>query len=641
MSPALLALTLALGPEAPVNVNGELVHPSRLMVKGLPVARALPSNAKVLKRLPEINWTVVETDPGKLVATKNALEAEPGVEAVTFDRAAQLAYTPNDSLWPDEWHMRTIKADLAWDSSKGNSSTIVALIDTGCLVTHPDLAGNIWTNSGEVAGNGLDDDNNGYSDDVNGYDFVYNTGSPTDTLGHGSACAGLIGAVQDNSIGVTGVCPRVRIMTLKTCNDSGYLFDSYLVPAYVYGANMGARVFSMSYFSDRVSQSEKDAMDYAVKKGVLPIAAAGNDYSVVPYFPGSYENVLAVAATDSGNFKAGFSNYGTWVDVAAPGVGLTTTSASGGYQGFGGTSGACPHVAGAAALLMGARPAKTAQQVRNALEDTATPLNQPPYGEYANYGLLNVQAALQRLMTGGVGTKPIRLRYIANYPPAGLQQVGLASVPLPTTRIYGRGFLGVANLRVTRDGASCKLLAVTRDSIDAVVPSGSTGPVKIWNGQTQLAAAPAPPYLGATNPLNEASSPGSSVTGDFYSTIRNDGVTMKVEQDGSGTILMQGVMRAVRATNKKLLAIRRNYALAGGQEAIQVYDWTTGSYPYGSWITVWSGAAETTMKTTIVPLPGIANDIDHVGSVYVRVYTTGTPAGSRLQVDSFALTDRR
>lgn len=624
----------------PILVDGQLCHPSRLMVKvdknAAHVASAV--GGRIVATYPQIGWATVEVAEGKLKQAKTALSRVSGVKAVEYDRAAQLAYTPNDPLWGDQWHMRTIKADLAWDVSKGSVNTLVALIDTGCLVTHPDLQGNIWVNPGEVAGNGVDDDQNGFIDDVNGYDFAYNDGNPEDLLGHGTGCAGIIGGVQDNNIGVSGVCPKLRIMVLKACNNDGYLFDSYLVPAYIYGADRGARVYSMSYYSDRVSQSERDAMDYAVGKGVLPVAAAGNDYSVIPYYPSGYENVLAVAATNGSNNKSGFSNYGTWVDVAAPGQGLTTTSAGGGYMGFGGTSGACPHVAGAAALLIGAKPSATAAQVRAALEDTATTLNQQPYGEFSNYGLINVQAALQAILVNPAPPKPVVVRY-ATVLGQAISTPNFVPTLTVRTRLYGRGFQGIDNLIVKRAGKDCLVYDRSRDWIDIRLEVKQPGDIEIYNGTVKLATVPVPVLNFVANPLVEASAPDSSVTGNFYSTLLNDGTTMNCTDDGNGRILLQGTFRHIKVTSKRSLNIRRSYQVAGGTEAIQLYDWTSNSYPYGTWVTVSTTAPTTAASDTVVPVPDIARFIDPEGTTYVRIVTTGVPAGDVLKIDSLRLND--
>lgn len=639
----LFAATVALShvDASPVQVDGWTCHPTRLMVKAgqIPAQTLHSIGARVLARVPHIGWSVLEVRPGYLRASKKALEASHQVAKVQYDRAAKLAYTPNDPLWANQWHMRTIKADLAWDTNKGSTSTMVAIIDTGMLTSHPDLVGNVWTNAAEIPGNNVDDDNNGYVDDVHGYDFAYNDGNPEDLHGHGTACAGLVGAVQDNNLGVTGVCPNVRLMAIKATNDSGYLYDSYLAPAYVYSADMGARVFSMSYFSDRVSLVETDAMNYAVSRGVLPVAAAANESSTVPMFPAAYENVLAVAATDGNNNRSWFSNYGTWVDVAAPGEGLTTTAANGDYTGFGGTSGACPHVAGLAALLTGAKPTATAQEVRNAIEDTATLLNQPPFGEFSNYGLIDAQAALTAVLTTPAPPKPATVRYITIMGQS-LSTTSIDPARFVTARIYGRGFQGLQNLQVKRAGVPAQILQVTRDWIDYKHVYRTAGDVSVWDGNTLIAAIPNPIVPRKCNPLVEAGEPSAWVDGGFRETVVDDGQFLVGHPDGNGDIILQGTFRKVGNNSNTQLRVNRTYAVGGGTESIQLYDWSSASYPYGSWITVWSGTAPASPTTTIVNVPDIARYIDIEGTTYVRFVKQGNPANELLKIDSLRLQDK-
>ena len=589
---------------------------------------------------PQIGWTTVEVPFGKLKSAKLKLQSLKSVETVQYDRAAKTAYTPNDSLWPNQWHMRTIKADLAWDTNKGSSSTIVAVIDTGILTSHPDLAGNIWVNAGEVPGNSIDDDLNGYVDDVHGYDFAYNDGEGEDLLGHGTGCAGLVGAVQDNNLGISGACPNVRIMNLKACNDSGYLFDSYLVPAYLYGTDNGARVYSMSYFSDRVSQAEKDAMDYAVAHQVLPIAAAANAASSLPYYPAAYENVLSVAATDGNNNRSWFSNFGSWVDVAAPGEGLTTTGNNGDYIGFGGTSGACPHVAGAAALLIGAKPTATASEVRHALEDTATLLNQPPWGEFSNYGLIDCQAALQAILVSPAPQKPPVVRYIATMGQS-LATSAIDPARFVNARIYGRGFLGVSNLQVKRNGVPTSIVAVTRDTIDYRHVYRQPGDVSVWDGNTLIASIPNPTVIRTCHPLVEASAPSAWVEGGFREALMDDGVSLKGFRDGDGNVIVQGNFRKMTANSITQLRIKRSYAIGGGNESLQLYDWSSASYPYGNWVTFSNSLATTTPSVTTFDVPQLANYIDVEGTVYFRVVALGVPPGEEVRIDSLRLQDTR
>jgi subtilisin family serine protease len=331
-------IAVALASQQPINVDGSLVSPRNLLVKIAGPAKDLirkQLGLNIEKEFKEIGYVLVQAPAGELQLTKSKLKMVSGVEAVEFDRVARVAYEPNDPYFPYQWNLPAMNLPDAWGLSLGTTPTTVAVIDTGVDYTHEDLVNNVWTNPGEVASNGIDDDGNGYVDDVHGYDFAYNDGEPNDNYGHGTACASIVAATPDNAIGLSGVAPMARIMGVKAALDSGYFYDSATVPAYLYAANNGARIFSCSFYADGVSQAEHEAIRYAVSKGVLPIVAAGNDYSIYPFYPGAYEEVIGVAALrDAGGgnvLKSSFSNYGSWVDVSAPGSGIFVAGSGGGY----------------------------------------------------------------------------------------------------------------------------------------------------------------------------------------------------------------------------------------------------------------------------------------------------------------------
>ena len=211
----------------------------------------------MLTDLPQIGWQIVGVDPARFEEIRQAYAHSALVSRVEPDHAYRLAHIPNDPYWPGMWNLMHIHADTAWDITRGSSTVKVAVIDTGLETSHPDLAANVWTNPGEIPGNGIDDDGDGLVDDVRGWDFVNNDPVPDDLFGHGTACAGIIAAVQDNNLGVTGIAPLVKVVSLKACNDSGYLFDSYVVPALIYAADRGCQVISMSFYGDQVTPAER------------------------------------------------------------------------------------------------------------------------------------------------------------------------------------------------------------------------------------------------------------------------------------------------------------------------------------------------------------------------------------------------
>ena len=625
-----------------------LINPERLLVQLRPgvtenevAAAHARRGARVLRDMPQIGWQVVELPARDLFAAREAYLQEPAFLRADFDRAKFIAYVPNDPYWP-MWHMQRIKADVAWDTLKGAPSVRVAVMDTGLNTTHPDLAANVWTNPGEIAGNGIDDEGNGYIDDVHGFDFAYNDGDPNDNYGHGTSCAGLIAARQDNGIGVTGVAPLSQLVGVKAALDSGYFYDSANVPALLYVADMGFQVVSMSFYSDGVTAAERTAIDYCWNHGVLPVAAAGNDNQVLPYYPGAYENVLSVAATDSGDNKASFSNYGTWVDVAAPGVGLSTVSGASGYTtGFGGTSGACPHVAGLAALLF-AVPGATNAQVRAAIEDTAAMLSQPAFGQYTNYGLINADAALRRMQGLTSGSTPARFLFAE--PVAGGFHPFFTlrnSPPRPNLFLHGVGFELPNTVRVLRNGVSQPILSRTRNRLE-VQPNMSGGLMEVEVNGLVVGSYQHDPDANWVFSPTDISTQGSGnplVTGAWKELSRVDNSRLTCSARNGGEVFVQIAFRKVNvAPNTRLdFEFTRSYDNAnGGSERIEVYDWSVASYPYGTWATLAttpiSGSGTSTVSASLAVSP--QNYIDPEGTIYVQITTTGVLSNALLRADA-------
>ncbi len=266
-----------------------------------------------------------------------------------------------------------IDAPEAWELTTGNANIIVGVIDTGIDYDHEDLKANIWLNPGESGGgkenNNLDDDGNGYKDDYRGWNFIYKSNDPYDDNDHGTHCAGTVGAVGNNGKGVVGVNWSVKLMALKFLGSDGSGGTAEAAEAIVYATDNGAKVLSNSWGGGGESQVLKDAIQYAHDRGVLFIAAAGNDSKntdTSANYPSNYEvpNVVSVASNDNGDNVSSFSNYGRrTVDLSAPGSNIYSTRPLSRYQRLSGTSMATPHVAGAAALVMSRFPSATSDQV--------------------------------------------------------------------------------------------------------------------------------------------------------------------------------------------------------------------------------------------------------------------------------------
>jgi subtilisin family serine protease len=347
----------------------------------------------------------------KLIKTNNASSieyAEPNYMLYADD--IQTDWVPPDAYYNYLWGLKNkgqsiggqtgisgidINAERAWDITRGSSTVVVAVIDSGVDYNHPDLKNNIWTNTKEVPNNYIDDDGNGYVDDVHGWDFYYNYNDPMDYNGHGTHVAGTIAAATSTS-GVVGVAPSVKIMPLRFLNSSGNGYVSDAVLAINYSKKMGVKLSNNSWGGTDNSQALYDSIK---NFGGLFIAAAGNegvnnDYS--PHYPSAFNlpNILSVAAIDNRGALASFSNYGvTSVDVAAPGVSIYSCASYSSYQYLSGTSMATPHVSGVAALALSKNPTWTAAGLKDSITKTVVKLSSLS-GKVSTGGMVNAAAAI-------------------------------------------------------------------------------------------------------------------------------------------------------------------------------------------------------------------------------------------------------
>ena len=339
-----------------------------------------------------------------------ALRASPLVRFAEPDYRVHLNVVPNDPSFGSEWGLHNsgqsgglVDADMdapeAWNVSTGTGMSIVAVLDSGIDYNHPDLASNIWTNSGEIAGNGIDDDGNGYLDDIRGWDFVNNDNNPMDDNSHGTHVAGTIGAVGNNGIGVAGVAWNVQLMALKFLDSTGSGSTSNAIKALNYAVAKGATISNNSWGGSSFSSALDSAIASAGANGHIFVAAAGNNGTnndTTPFYPASYNrnNVVVVAATDRNDNLASFSNYGaTSVDLAAPGFSIYSTLPNNSYGYKSGTSMATPHVAGALALVRELHPTWTYSQVINQISSTVNVLPSLS-GKVLTGGRLNLANAL-------------------------------------------------------------------------------------------------------------------------------------------------------------------------------------------------------------------------------------------------------
>ncbi len=358
-------------------------------------------------------------NPKNMAAVKGLLARDRGVALSEPDYIVRTSErVPDDTRFPDMWNLKNtgqtggapgadINATYAWDVGVGTDTVVVAVIDTGVDYRHPDLSTNMWRNPGEIAGNGVDDDGNGLIDDVYGYDFCNTDGDPLDDFFHGTHCAGTIGAVGNNSLGVVGVNWRVKLLALKFLSNSGSGAISDAAECVRYATQLKLRGINIRALSNswgtgggggpEPGSDMYNAIVEARDAGILFVIAAGNDgvnHETTPYYPADYEldNIICVAATDHNDALAAFSSYGSnHVHLAAPGVAIWSTTptndtpamltARGSYPDLlpsygkiSGTSMATPHVAGACAWVWAVRPELTYAQVRSQILSSVKPL---------------------------------------------------------------------------------------------------------------------------------------------------------------------------------------------------------------------------------------------------------------------------
>lgn len=298
-----------------------------------------------------------------------------------------------------------IGAVEAWDIRNDASGVIVAVVDTGLRMTHEDIAANLWTNMGEIPGNGVDDDGNGVIDDVHGFDAIDGGGDPTDEDGHGTHVAGTVGAVGNNATGVTGVAWQVQLMPVRFLGtNGGFLSDA--IEGITYAQNNGATILNNSWGGAGFSTALRNAIAALEADDILFVAAAGNDgvnADITPGYPAAYDlpHIVSVAASDRNDQRASFSNFGAEsVDLAAPGVSIRSTFNSGdaSYALLNGTSMASPHVAGALAVLRAEFPGEDAASLKARLIDTVD-LVDGFLTTTVSGGRLNLEGALLNAVT--------------------------------------------------------------------------------------------------------------------------------------------------------------------------------------------------------------------------------------------------
>jgi hypothetical protein len=384
-----------------------------------------------------VDWAA--QTPGVLAIEPDLIiDAPPSTPAVTPPPGTGTSSIPNDPGYSLQWAPPIMQAPTAWNITTGARIVVVAVLDSGIDLSHPDLIANTWKNPRELATNGIDDEKNGFIDDVYGWNFLTNTNNVQDGYGHGTHVSGIIGAVGNNGVGITGLGWQVALMPLKILGDNGVGTVSAALAAMSY-VTMMRRDFETNIVVSNNSWGAttgasvvmRDAIAAMGAVGITFVAAAGNNASnndIVPRYPSSYDvpNVIAVASSDQADSLSSFSNYGpTTVDLAAPGSLIYSTLSGGTYGYLSGTSMASPQVAGAIALLNTGKPGLTVAQTRVAIL-SSTDVIPSMVGKTVTGGRLNINGAMVAL-----GLTPVT-------PPVPPPPTPPTPAPLPFTDTFNQ-----------------------------------------------------------------------------------------------------------------------------------------------------------------------------------------------------------
>ncbi len=342
---------------------------------------------------------------------------DPFIEYVQKGNVYKIDYTPNDSLVSEQWALNKIQAFDAWNITAGSDTVLIGIIDTGIDFEHLDLKSQFYLNPGEIGldnsgkdkrTNNFDDDGNGFVDDFMGWDFTDRVGfpfdstggdylnwdnNPKDEQGHGTYIAGIAGASMNNLYGIAGIAPRSKLINIRAFDPNGYGEEDDVAAAILYAVQMGAKVINMSFGDNAFSFVLRDVIRYAYSRGVVLIASAGNSNSSNPHYPSGYSEVICVGNSTSDDLVASSSNYGSTLDLVAPGSLIMTTAMNNNYAIISGTSASAPFVSGAAALILSLENF-TNEEVKQILKSTSDDIGNPGWDLKSGAGRLNLFKAV-------------------------------------------------------------------------------------------------------------------------------------------------------------------------------------------------------------------------------------------------------
>ena len=439
----------------------------------------------------------------------------PLVEFVELNYLAHGGLIPNDPNYPDQWHHLKISDPQGWDISVGTTTIPIAVIDSGVNPTHPDLSSKLLL----------------------GWSFLTNTSDTHDVLGHGTAVAGTAAALTNNSIGVAGVAWQNPIVPLVVLNSSNFATYSNIAKAVTYAADHGIRVLNISIGGSSYSSTLQDAINYAWGKGAIVFASAMNNNWDTPVYPAAMNNVVAVAATDQNDAKASFSNYGNWIDVAAPGVDIFTTNNSGSYGYRKGTSFASPMAAALAALTLSVNPSLTNSQIVDIIEKNTDDLGNAGFDTIFGWGRINIY---KTLTAAGVplATDTTYPTTAITFPADGSTVSGIVTVSASAS-----DDVGVSSVELWKDNALFAKTPfspysfswdTTKDTngshtlvskaYDAAGNIGTSSPITVSVNNPKVISDITPPTVTITNPADNSTLPSVYV---IISVSASDNVGVK------------------------------------------------------------------------------------------------------------------
>lgn len=328
----------------------------------------ISSTLQTLRANPSVQYA----EPNYIVSIPPELAGAPML------RSEPASY-PNDPMFAQQYAHRVSNSLKGWEITQGNEQIVIAIVDTGVDLQHPDLLAKM----------------------VPGKDMVDGDDQAFDGHGHGTHCAGIAAATTNNQIGVAGFAPAAKIMPIRVLGNNGSGTSADVANGVIWAADNGAQVISMSLGSRSDAQVKAEAIQYALSKDAVVVAAMGNSGNEDKSFPAATPGVIAVGATDIADKRASFSQYGSWISVSAPGVNILSTFPTSGtssrkdYGSISGTSMATPAVAGAVALIRGQNPGLKAAQVRAQLEQGTDDLGDPGFDKYYGHGRINLEKILR------------------------------------------------------------------------------------------------------------------------------------------------------------------------------------------------------------------------------------------------------